>query len=75
MKGVSPKGKYGGIRLYQTSGAGSVSKKGFGRFSSCRVSALVHEMMLPRAGSVGRARDGVRRALPLRGDDDGEREE
>ena len=56
--GVSPKGKYGGMRLCQTSGAGMVSKKGF---SLCTLSpfiagrnwGFVDERAVPRPGAEG----------------------
>lgn len=52
MKGVSPKGKYGGIRLCQTSGAGMVSKKGFSLPSVPGMCwGFVDERMLPRSGA------------------------
>jgi hypothetical protein len=53
MNGVSPNGKYGGIRLCQISGAGSVSWKGLGLFRLEIVCGFVGEMMPPRPGSLG----------------------
>jgi len=48
MYGVSPNGKYGGMRLCQISGPGNVSKNGFILFVPLISSGLVDETILPR---------------------------
>lgn len=54
MNGVSPKGKYGGMRLCQISGAGRVVWKGLGLLARvARVGGLVGEVMPPRPRSLG----------------------
>ena len=53
MNGVSPNGKYGGMRLCQISGAGSVSWKGLGLFRLSIIWGFVGEMMLSRPRSLG----------------------
>jgi hypothetical protein len=49
MAGVSPKVKYGAMRLCQTSGAGNVSKNRLGALRTGIVTGLVGEMILPRS--------------------------
>ena len=66
MNGVSPNGKYGGMRLCQISGAGSVSWKGLGLFRLAIVCGFVGEMIAPRPSSLGcGGRAGLRGDLLL----------